>query len=93
MPEPSERPEVAEHLDLEPHPEGGWFRQTFKAAEQIRRADGTTRSAATLINFFLPAGAASAWHLVSSTEIWIWQGPGRRRCDSVRTSPPAIFRR
>ncbi|HEY9290877.1 MAG TPA: cupin domain-containing protein, partial [Microlunatus sp.] len=75
----AERPPVAEQLDLEPHPEGGWFRETFRATEQVSVDHGEgseQRSAATLINFYLPAGASSAWHLVRSTEIWIWQGPG-----------------
>ena len=74
-----QRPPVAEQLHLEPHPEGGWFAQTFKAAEQVTVDHGSgteQRSAATLINFYLPAGESSAWHRVRSTEIWIWQGPG-----------------
>ena len=75
----SEQPAVAAALGLEPHPEGGWFRQTYKAAEEVTvaRGDGpVSRRAATLINFFLPAGEVSRWHVVASTEIWIWQGPG-----------------
>lgn len=75
----TERPAIAEQLDLDPHPEGGWFRETFRSDVAVRiERDGAavTRSAATMINFFLPAGAASAWHVVASTEIWIWQGPG-----------------
>lgn len=73
------RPGIAEQLELAPHPEGGWFRETFRSEVTVRVERGgvaVTRSAATMINFFLPAGAASAWHLVTSTEIWIWQGPG-----------------
>jgi predicted cupin superfamily sugar epimerase len=75
----TDRPELAVALGLEPHPEGGWFAETFRAEEQVtvdRAGQQVARSAVTLINFFLPAGAASAWHLVASTEIWIWQGPG-----------------
>lgn len=72
---PTDRPEVARHLGLEPHPEGGWFRQTFKSDVTVD-LDRGSRSAATLINFLLPAGETSAWHVVASTEIWIWQGPG-----------------
>jgi predicted cupin superfamily sugar epimerase len=71
-------PLVARQLGLEPHPEGGWFRQTFRAEAEVELPRGT-RSAATLINFLLPAGETSAWHVVASTEIWIWQGPGTIR--------------
>ena len=42
------RPPLAEALDLEPHPEGGWFRQTFAPSETITLPDGRIRPAATL---------------------------------------------
>jgi predicted cupin superfamily sugar epimerase len=72
-------PALAAALGLQPHPEGGWFRETFRSDAEVvvRRGSGDQRrSAATLITFLLPAGEASAWHAVASTEIWIWQGPG-----------------
>ena len=65
------RPPLAEALDLQPHPEGGWFRQTWAAAETVRLPDGRRRPTATLIYFFLPAGASSAWHRVASDETWL----------------------
>src|SRR5664279_1750789 len=65
------KPPMAEALDLEPHPEGGWYRQTWKAAERVRNADGRDRATATLILFLLPAGESSAWHRVASEEIWL----------------------
>jgi predicted cupin superfamily sugar epimerase len=65
------KPALAEALDLEPHPEGGWFRQTWESPATVSLADGRTRSAATLIYFLLPAGEASAWHRVASDEIWL----------------------
>ena len=74
-----DRPPIAEYLDLARHPEGGWFRQTFKSDDHVsvvRNGRQTSRSAATLINFLLAAGESSGWHVVASTEIWIWQGPG-----------------
>lgn len=75
----SDRPPIAEQLGLARHPEGGWFAETFRSAAEVsvdRAGKPTTRSAATLINFLLAAGESSAWHVVASTEIWIWQGPG-----------------
>ena len=65
------KPALAAALDLEPHPEGGWYRQTWVSPATVSLADGRTRSAATLIYFLLPAGEASAWHRVASDEVWL----------------------
>jgi uncharacterized protein len=65
------RPPLAEVLDLHPHPEGGWFRQTWEAPERVRTRDGRDRATATSILFLLPAGDSSAWHRVASDEIWL----------------------
>ncbi len=66
-----QRPPLAEELDLAPHPEGGWFRQTWASSVEVTLADGRVRPTATLIWFMLPAGESSAWHRVSSDEIWL----------------------
>ena len=65
------RPPIAETLDLEPHPEGGWYRQTWRAAETVTLPDGRIRPTATLIHFLLPAGECSEWHRVASDETWL----------------------
>lgn len=65
------RPALAEALDLEPHPEGGWYRQTWAAPETVTLPDGRVRPTATLIHFLLPAGESSAWHRVASDEVWL----------------------
>ena len=65
------RPALAEALDLEPHPEGGWFRQTWVSPEAVTLPDGRVRPTATLIHFLLPAGESSAWHRVASDEVWL----------------------
>jgi len=65
------RPALAERLDLEPHPEGGWYRQTWVSPETVLLRDGRARATATLIYFLLPAGESSAWHRVVSDEIWL----------------------
>ena len=64
-------PELAAHLCLEPHPEGGWFRQTWVSDVEVTLPDGRVRPTATLIWFLLPAGESSAWHRVRSDEIWL----------------------
>lgn len=64
-------PALAQELGLEPHPEGGWYRETWRSPVEIVLPDGRRRSSATLIWFLLPAGASSAWHRVTSDEIWL----------------------
>jgi predicted cupin superfamily sugar epimerase len=54
-------------LGLAPHPEGGWFRETFRDAA----SDGG-RGAVTAIYYLLRAGEASHWHRVDAAEIWHW---------------------
>ena len=56
-----------ERLRLEPHPEGGFYRQVFKSS----RAVSAGRAALTAIYFLLPRGDRSRWHRVTSDEIWV----------------------
>ncbi len=58
--------QIVAMLDLAPHPEGGFYRETFRDPHRTR--DG--RSASTAIYFLLPAGAKSRWHRVDAAEIW-----------------------
>jgi predicted cupin superfamily sugar epimerase len=57
-------------LQLAEHPEGGYYRQVFKSEEKVTRGD-VERSALTAIYFFLAASQHSAWHRVTSDEIWV----------------------
>jgi len=57
--------QIIEQLKLEPHPEGGWYRQTW-VAENEGRPTGTC------IYFLLKAGEASHWHRVDAAEIWLY---------------------
>ncbi|EFQ82771.1 cupin family protein [Aeromicrobium marinum DSM 15272] len=67
------RPPAAERLDLAPHPEGGWYRQTWASPVTVTLPDGRVRPTATLILFLLPAGERSDWHRVASDELWVAQ--------------------
>ena len=58
---------LIEHLGLAPHPEGGWFRETWRAP-----AVEGERSGGTAIHFLLQAGQRSHWHTVDAAEIWLW---------------------
>jgi predicted cupin superfamily sugar epimerase len=60
---------IMERLSLAPHPEGGFFRETFRAPLVIEAPQGL-RAVSTAIYFLLPAGTFSAFHRVRSDEIW-----------------------
>lgn len=62
-------------LDLQPHPEGGWYRETWRSPEVVTTPRGE-RSAGTSILFLLEPGQSSRWHRVRSAELWLWQGGG-----------------
>ena len=65
--------ELIETLRLQPHPEGGHFREVFRAAERVQPDDGRpARSGLTSIYFLLARGEFSRWHRVSSSEAWHW---------------------
>ena len=57
--------EVVALLGLQPHPEGGFYRETFRDPEP---AGG--RSASTAIYYLLAAGQRSHWHRVDAVETW-----------------------
>lgn len=54
-------------LGLAPHPEGGWYRETWRAD-----APEGARASATAILFLLEAGQRSHWHMVDAAELWFW---------------------
>ena len=60
---------------LEPHPEGGFFRETYRSAlRTVPPGWPGERALATAILYLLPAGVRSAWHRVRGDELWLWQG-------------------
>ena len=60
---------------LGPHPEGGYFRETYRSGLQTVPAGWPgERALATSILYLLPAGLESAWHRVRGDELWLWQG-------------------
>ncbi len=58
--------EIIKLLGLEPHPEGGHFRQTFRDAEPGSSARGQS----TAIYYLLELGDVSHWHRVDAVEVW-----------------------
>ncbi len=66
---PRARQLIAE-LDLQPHPEGGLYREIYRSQVSVSRPDGVCRAALTTIFFLLPAGVLSQWHRVAADEVW-----------------------
>jgi uncharacterized protein len=62
-------------LDLKPHPEGGYYRETYRCEESISHASLPSRfhgdrQYSTAIYYLLPAGAVSRLHRIASDEVW-----------------------
>lgn len=63
--------DVISALGLVPHPEGGFYRETFRARSSVAAPFGpATRAASTAIYYLLRAGDFSAFHAVQSDEVW-----------------------
>jgi hypothetical protein len=58
--------DVILHLNLEPHPEGGYFRETFRDEHLVEGG----RPASTAIYFLLTQGQRSRWHRIDAVETW-----------------------
>jgi predicted cupin superfamily sugar epimerase len=58
--------DIIARLGLQPHPEGGHYRETFRDA----RTDANGRSRSTAIYFLLARGERSHWHRIDAVEVW-----------------------
>lgn len=76
--------EIIAQLDLAPHPEGGWYRQTWVGA-----AGPEGRACGTAIYFLLRAGERSHWHRVDADEVWLHHAgaPLTLRIAATETGP------
>ncbi|AHD01110.1 cupin domain-containing protein [Leisingera methylohalidivorans] len=57
--------QIIEHLGLQQHPEGGWYKETWRAGNE-------GRPTGTCIYFLLKGAERSHWHRVDATEIWLY---------------------
>src|ERR1700756_1355004 len=62
-------PDLVDELSLLPHPEGGWYREIYRARERVQTRRGL-RSALTTIHYLLEDRQLSRWHVVESAEVW-----------------------
>jgi predicted cupin superfamily sugar epimerase len=66
---------LIKQYNLQPHPEGGWYKETYKSTEQISALAlperfGGVRAFSTAIYFLLEQGNFSAFHRIKSDECW-----------------------
>ncbi|HEV8407784.1 MAG TPA: cupin domain-containing protein [Sphingomicrobium sp.] len=59
--------ELIERLELAPHPEGGWYRETWRSP-----AEPGMRAAATAVYYVIQPGQHSHWNRVDADEMWLW---------------------
>ena len=71
---------LIETLGLAPHPEGGWYRETWRA-----EAAPGERAPATAILFLLEAGQHSHWHKVDATELWLFHAGSALKLETAAT--------
>lgn len=67
--------EIIEHLELNPHPEGGFFKETFRSKgsisqEELEEEYSGARSYSTAIYFLLTSDSFSAFHRIKQDEFW-----------------------
>lgn len=82
-------PDVIRLLRLQPHPEGGHFRETFRDP----RMAGAGRAASTAIYYLLARGERSHWHRVDATEVWHWYAGAPLKLEIAAPDRPVAARR
>lgn len=63
---------LIDRLQLIPHPEGGFYRETFRATETVLNANGQIRSTGTAIYYLLEKDNISHFHRITSDETWFY---------------------
>lgn len=61
--------EIVEQLNMQPHPEGGYFVETYRSEITLSESG---KSVATVIYFLLPSSETSSWHRIKSDEFWFY---------------------
>lgn len=89
----TEAERIIDRFALTPHPEGGWYRQTWVGPDLHGRATGTA------ILFLLQRGERSHWHRVDADEIWIFNAGaplvlsmGEITARDIRLGPEILYR-
>ncbi|MCR5890026.1 cupin domain-containing protein [Hymenobacter sp. J193] len=63
---------IIHRLQLLPHPEGGYYRETYRSAQTMETAEGQTRHVSTAIYYLLENEDKSHFHRIKSDELWFF---------------------
>ena len=74
---------LVEAYGLAPHPEGGFFKETYRSAETMTTRGGVVRPISTGILFLLPEGEKSRLHRIKSDELWHFHLGGALRLTQI----------
>ena len=85
---PPDAAEIIARLELKPHPEGGYYRETFR--DESVDAGGRARS--TAIYFLLARGERSHWHRIDAAEVWHYYSCDPLKLEIVDGSKEMIVR-
>jgi uncharacterized protein len=69
--------ELVRRLSLQPHPEGGYYRETHRSSEVVSSSKHGQRAAFTSILFLLEAPQISRLHRLDAEELWNWHAGAR----------------
>lgn len=64
--------DLIQQLRLQPHPEGGYYRETYRAALETTAANGASRNVSTAIYYLLENDNRSHFHRIQSDELWFF---------------------
>lgn len=64
---PTSARKIIDQLQLQPHPEGGWYREYWRGPDVAGRGSGTA------IYYLLEQGQRSHWHRIDASELWLYQ--------------------
>ena len=65
-------PDIIRQLQLMPHPEGGYYRETYRSTNTLETPDGQSRSVSTAIYYLLENEDKSHFHRIKSDELWFF---------------------
>ncbi|MDR0893914.1 MAG: cupin domain-containing protein [Prevotellaceae bacterium] len=63
---------IIHELNMRPHPEGGYYKETYRSAETLTTDDGRTRNLSTAIYYLMCDNNISHLHRIKSDEVWLF---------------------
>ena len=63
---------LIESLELKKHPEGGYYKETYRAADTLNNLNGEARNISTAIFYLLEGNDRSHFHRIANDEMWFY---------------------